>query len=79
LPAIEEEHESVDVPEPPAMLVNERVQARFVELVVTARLTVLVKPLKGATVIVDVPEISVLTETVVGLALALKSGTGVTW
>jgi hypothetical protein len=79
LPAIEEEHESVDVPEPPAMLVNERVQARFVELVVTARVTALVKPFTDATVMVEVPETPVLTDTVVGLALTLKSGAGVTW
>jgi hypothetical protein len=76
---MEAEHDSVDVPEPPAMLVEERVQARFVELVVTARETALVKPFTGATVMVDVPETPVLTEMVVGFAATLKFGAGETW
>jgi len=79
LPATEEEHDRVDVPEPPAMLVEDRVQARLVELVVTARVTVLVKPLAGVTVTVEVPETAVLTDTLVGLAVTLKSGAAVTW
>jgi hypothetical protein len=73
------EHDKVDVPEPPATLVEERLQARFVEFVVTARVTVLVKPLTGVTVMVEVPETPVLTGTVVGLAVTLKFGTALTW
>ena len=76
---MEAEHVRVDVPEPPLMLVEDRVQARFVELVVTTRVTVLVKPLAGVTVMVEVPEIPVLTETLVGLAVTPKSAAAVTW
>jgi hypothetical protein len=76
---MEAEHDRVDVPEPPAMLVEDRLQARFVEFVVTARVTVLVKPLMGVTVMVEVAEIPVSTETVVGLAVTLKFGTALTW
>ena len=76
---MEAEQDRVDVPEPPVMLVEDRVQARFVELVVTARVTVLVKPLTGVTVMAEVPEIPVLTETLVGLAVTPKSAAAVTW
>jgi hypothetical protein len=72
------EHDKVDVPEPPATLVEERLQARFVEFVVTARVTVLVKPLAGVTVMVEVPETPAVTATVVGLAVMPKSGAAVT-
>jgi hypothetical protein len=56
------------------MLVGDRVHVRLVELVVTLRLVVPVKPLTGAIVIVDVPVAPVLIETVVGLAAMVKSG-----
>lgn len=79
MPTIEAEHDRVDVPEPPVTLVEDRVQARFVELVVTARVTVLVKPLAPDTLMVDVPETPVVTVTVVGLAETLKSGAALTW
>jgi hypothetical protein len=49
------------------------VQARFVELVVTASVTVPVKPLSGATVIADVPATPVFTVTLVGLTVTVKS------
>jgi hypothetical protein len=50
-----------------------RAQTRFVELVVTARVTVPVKPFIGATVIVEVPAILEFTITLVGLAVTMKS------
>jgi hypothetical protein len=76
---MEAEHDKVDEPEPPVMLVEDRLQLRLVEFVVTARVTALVKPLTGITVKVEVPDTLVLTETVVGLAVMLKFGTAVTW
>lgn len=67
--------ESIEVPDPPVMLVEESVHARLVELVVTESVTVPAKPLREATVIVDVPATLTLVETVVGLAVRLKSWT----
>jgi len=61
------------VPEPPAILVKDKVQTRFVELVVTARATVPVNPLSGATVIVEVAGVPAVVATLVGLAVTLKS------
>jgi len=63
------------VPEPPAILVDESVHDRFVEFVVTARVTVFEKPLIGATVMVDVPATLTLTETLIWLAMVAKSCT----
>jgi len=63
----------VEVPEPPGMLVEDRVQMRLVELVVTARVTVPVKPFTGATVIVEVPVTPAFTVTLVVLAVTVKS------
>jgi hypothetical protein len=63
----------VEVPEPPVMVVEDRVQDRLVELVVTARVTVPVKPLTEATVMVEVPATPVFTLTLVGLAVIVKS------
>ena len=48
---------------------------RFVELVVTASVTVPVNELTGATVIVDFPATPALTVTGVGLAAIVKSCT----
>ena len=59
------------MPEPPVMLVALRVQTRFVEFVVTARVTVPAKPLSGATVIVEVAVAPALTFTLVGLAVTV--------
>jgi hypothetical protein len=50
-------------------------QRRLVELVATVRATVLVKPLRGLTVIVDWPVVLVVTETLVGFPLIAKSWT----
>ena len=61
------------MPEPPVILVAERLHDRLVEFVVTARTTVPVKPLTGATVIVEVPATAALTVTLVVLAVTVKS------
>ena len=58
------------------MLPDEGEQARLVELVVTDRLTVSVKPFRGATLIVELPLAPVLTVALVGLAEIIKSGDG---
>jgi hypothetical protein len=68
----------VEVPEPPTILVDESVQDRLVEFAATTRVTVPVKPFRGATVIVEVPAVPTVTETVVGLAVIPKSATAVT-
>jgi hypothetical protein len=75
LPAGLPVHESVEVPEPPVILVDDSEHDRLVELVVTARPTVPAKPFTGATVIVEVPATPVLTGTLVGLAVIVKSWT----
>lgn len=55
------------------MDVELRLQDKLVELVLTASNTVPAKPLTGATVAVEVPVTPALTETVMGLAEAVKS------
>jgi len=79
LPVGEPWQDNVDDPEPPVMDEDDNVQTRFVELVVTARVTVLAKPLRGAIVIVEVPVAPELTFAVVGLAVTEKSAAAVTW
>ena len=71
-------HERVDVPDPPVMLVEERLHDRLVELVVTARVTVAVKPLSEVTVITEVAATPAFALALVGLALIEKSGAFVT-
>ena len=66
-------HESVDVPEPPVMVVEERVHDRFVEFVVTARVTVPPNPFREEIVMAEVPATPTLALTVVGLAAIAKS------
>ena len=68
-------HESVDDPEPPAIVVTLREQRRFVEFVVTPRVTVPLKLFTGATETLDVPAVLTVTDTVVGIAVSLKSCT----
>jgi hypothetical protein len=63
----------VEVPVPPGIEVEVRVQDRFVELAVTARVTVPAKPFRGATVIVEVPATPTFTVTLVALAVTVKS------
>lgn len=57
------------------MDVELRVQDRLVELAVTARVRVPMKPLTEATVVVDVPVTPTLTVRTVGLAVIVKSWT----
>jgi hypothetical protein len=78
LPAREALHDRVELPEPPVILVEDREQIKLVEFVVTAKVTVPVKLFNGATDIVEVPLAPELTETMVGLAVTLKSGAAVT-
>ena len=66
-------HERVELPEPPAILVEESVHERLVELVVTARATVPPNPLIGATVMAEVPATLTLVETLLGVEATLKS------
>lgn len=72
-------HDTVEVPEPPLMLLELSVQVSPVlgEMDVK-RLTVPVKLFVGATVIVEVPWTPLFTLTLVGLTLSVKSGTAVT-
>ena len=58
------------------ILVVLRVHVRFVEFVVTASATVPVNPLRGLTVIVELPAVPETTVTLVGLAVMVKSGVG---
>jgi hypothetical protein len=57
------------------MLVGDRVQVRPAGETAEVRATVPVKPLTGATVIVDVPATPTSTVTAVGAAVTLKSVT----
>jgi len=56
------------------MLLEERVQARFVEFVVVTRATVPVKPFSGATVMEEVAVAPTFAITLPGLADIVKSG-----
>jgi len=78
LPEGDPVHDRVDVPDPAAIFVEDRLQERLVELVVTAKVTVPVNPLSGATVIVEVAATLAFAVTLVGLALMVKSGALVT-
>jgi len=57
------------------MLVGLRVQVNPAGLTLDVSATVPVKPLTGATVIVDVPAVPATSGTVVGLAVIVKSVT----
>lgn len=61
------------------MDVEDNVQTRLVELVVTARVTVPVNPFKDATEIVEVPVAPVFTVELVGDAEIEKSGAEMMW
>jgi hypothetical protein len=71
--------DSVEDPDPPAIEVEDRVQVRLVEFVATERVTVEVNPLRGATLIVEVPATPTATVTLVGFADTEKSAAAVTW
>jgi hypothetical protein len=72
LPAVEPVHDRVEVPDPPEIVVWDRVHERLVELAATARLTVPVKPSTGATVIVDVPATPTFMVALVGTAIIVN-------
>ena len=78
MPAGEPVQERIDVPEPPEILVELRVQERPVGVAVTDSVTVPVNPFAGLTDMVDVAATPALTLMLVGVALMLKSGTFVT-
>ena len=61
-------------PEPPLMVLDDSVHERLVEFVVTARVTVPVKPFRGAIATVEVALTPELTVTLVGLDETVKSG-----
>jgi len=65
--------ERVEVPEPPTIGLGDRLHERLVELVVTARATSPMNPLREATVIVEMPETPTLVETLLGFAVTVKS------
>ena len=78
MPAGEPWHDRVELPEPPVILVEDREQIKLVEFVVTARVTVPVKPFSGATAIAEVPVAPAFAVTLVGLAVTPKSTAAVT-
>jgi hypothetical protein len=63
----------VEPPEPPAILVGDRVHDRLVELVVTARVTVAAKPFSGETLIDNPPRKPMGGLTLVALPVIAKS------
>ena len=68
--------DSVEVCEAPrTILVGVRVHVRPAGDTVEVRATVPVKPFRGATVIVDVTAVPEFVETLVGLAVTVKSWT----
>jgi hypothetical protein len=75
LPARLPVHDSVDAPEPPEIVAGVA-HVRFVEFVVTVRVTVPVKLFNGETVIVEVLATPTLAVRLVGLAEMVKS---LTW
>jgi hypothetical protein len=66
------EQDSVDVPEPPVILVGVSEQVKPV-CATLVRLTVPVNPLRGVTVIVDDAAVPVVVLTGLGLAVIVKS------
>lgn len=73
MPIVLPVQESVEVPDPPAMLIELKEQDRLVEFVVATRPTVPVNPFFDEIVIVEVPATPVLTVTDDGLAVLEKS------
>jgi hypothetical protein len=63
----------VEIPEPPVIDVELRAQERLLELVVKARVTVLVKPFTGVTVTFPLPVVFVGTLTLDALVAIIKS------
>jgi hypothetical protein len=77
LPAAGPLQDRIEFPEPPVIVAGDRVQARFVELVVTVRVTVPINPFCDDTVMVELPATPALTVRVDGLADIVKSWTGI--
>lgn len=73
LPVVVKMQDSVELPDPPVMLVGDKVQAELL----LVKPTVPVKPFRGEIVIDEVPAEPTTTLTVVGLAAMVKSGAGV--
>ena len=65
--------ESVEVPEPPEMFVEESEHERLVEFVVAARETVFPNPLADEITMLAFPEPPAVVDTVVGFAVIVKS------
>jgi hypothetical protein len=72
-PGIDVVHDSVEEPEPPAMVVELRPQLMLVDEAVTVRVTVSVKPLAGLIVIVEVSAEFTFPVRLVGFASIAKS------
>lgn len=75
VPALEPVQDNVEVPEP-VTLVGERVQTSEGSLGATVNATAPVKPLVAEIVTVEVPATPTVVDTVVGLAVIVKPGTG---
>jgi hypothetical protein len=75
LPETLAEHDRVEPPEPPVILVWDTAHVRLVEFVVTPSATVPAKPLTDDREIVEVPATFVSVATLAGLAVILKSWT----
>jgi len=75
LPAGDPWHDNVEVPEPPVIEVELKVQTKLVELVVTPRLTVAVNPPREETAMDEVPVPPALVFRLVGVATSVKSCT----
>ena len=72
-PAVMELHESVELPDPPVTVEDDRLHDKLVELVATLRATLPVKPLSDETVTFEIPLTLTLTVTFVGLETIAKS------
>ena len=59
------------MPEPPETVLDVSVHEKFVELVLTLRLTVAENPSRGDTVVVELPVTPCETEILVGLAVTV--------
>jgi len=75
LPGDKPSQDSVEVPDPPMILLDDRLQTRLVELVRKVRARVWLYPVTGATVIVEIPGTFVRTVIVFGLAETTTSWT----
>ena len=71
--------ESCEDPDPPVIVVGERLHEILGELRLTLRLTVPVKPFIGATVALKEAVDPVVVETLDGFAATEKSGAFVAW